>query len=512
MNPEPDNLRSYVSQTISRRRMLTAGIGAVGGGFLSAGCQPAPSPPPPKASREKASPFQINLGDYAKGDGSDETDAIQRAFNAIPPTDWKEHVTASHPGGVLFIPRPPVAYGISKTINVAERFNVTIRCESPAVGSRGMPANLYFRWIGPDNGVMFNFRSCHGMRVENLSMTGLDKAGLDPVAEKYKLKPIGRHTQGVTGILIGPVGAPQGFQKFMLFDNLVIGNVTTGIKFGDYANNGPDLVQFVLLNTLIREFSDVGVTANSGNLANVTFLGVTTMASEGARCNFFVGGGELLIMNLTDAGACRDASILLATGGVHVVKAWSETAAPFLKTGGGEPEWTEGTYGSVNYPIILEGVRHYDGGWMNTKVNLKQPNPVPLSVVYNRQVPLQLIGCSFWGGVELGEMCQATILDHGTIFVDKDCVGFTGPGVTRYGRVINLGTRHPKNSRILEPYVVDRRNTPGTEPPKKGVWQRGDGIINIEPDPRASEKAWRGWVCVEAGEPGKWVPYGALGK
>lgn len=481
----------------------------VGGGIGLRGAETAHATP---AAAAKPSPYVVNLGDYAKGDGSDETEAIQRAVNALPPTEFKEHVTADHPGGVLLIPRPPVAYCISKTINIVERFNVTIRCESPAVGSRGMPANQYFRWIGPDKGVMFNFRSCHGMRVENLSMTGLDQAGLDPIAEKYKLKPLGRHTTGVTGILIGPVGAPQGFQKFMLFENLAIVNVATGIKFGDYADNGPDLVQFVLLNTLISSFSDVAVRVNSGNLASVSFLGLTTHASAGARCNVQVNGGELLVMNFTDGGHCSEAAFVLGAGGLHIVKAWSECEAPFLRTGGGEPEWTAGTYGSVNYPIILEGVRHYDGAWMNAKVNLKKPNPVPLSIVYNRQVPLHLIGCSFWGGVELGAESQATIVDQGTVFIDKECVGFTGPGVKRYGRVIQLGTRHPKNARILEPYVVDRRNTPGTEPPKKGVWQRGDGIVNVEPDPNVPEKAWRGWVCVEAGEPGKWAPYGALGK
>ena len=466
------------------------------------------------AAEPAASPYRVNLADYAKGDGTDETDAIQAAVNALPPSDWKEHVTDNHPGGVLLVPRPPVAYCISKTINIVERFNVAIRCESPAVGgSRGMPANSYFRWIGPDNGVMFNFRSCHGMRVENLSLTGLDKADLDLNVEKYGMKPLGRHTQGVTGILIGPAGQAVGFQKFMLFENLMIANVATGIKFGDYADNGADLVQFVFLNSLIRSFSNTAVWACSGNLANVSFVGLTTIPAQvGASCHIAVDGGEMLITNLTDSGKCREAVILLGAGGIHVVKAWSETAAPFLKTGPGEPEWTDNTGGSVNYPIILEGVRHYDGIWMVKKLDPQQGNPVPLSVVYNRQVPLHLIGCSFFGGVALGAESQATVLDYGTVFIDKDCVGFTGPGITRFGRVIHLGTRRPGNSRILDPYVVDRRNTPGAGPPTKGVWCRGDGIINIEPDLNVPAKAWRGWICVEAGEPGKWAPYGAIGR
>ena len=460
-----------------------------------------------------SNPYCVNLADYAKGDGTDETDAIQAAVNALPPSDWKEHVTDNHPGGVLLVPRPSVAYCISKTINIVERFNVAIRCESPVVGSRGMPCNAYFRWIGPDNGVMFDFRSCHGMRVENLSMTGLDKADLDTLVEKHSIKPLGRHTQGVTGILIGPVAEPRGFQKFMLFENLMIGHVAVGIKLGDYPNNGPDLVQFVFLNSVIQSFTNTAIWAASGNLANVSFLGLTTSPAQvGGRCHIAVDGGEMLITNLTDSGKCREAVISLGAGGIHVVKAWSETAAPFLKTGAGEPEWTDSTSGSVNYPIILEGVRHYDGIWMAKKLDPQQGNPMPLSVVYNRQVPLHLIGCSFFGGIELGAESQATILDYGTAFIDKGCVGFTGPGATRFGRVIHLGTRRPDNSRILDPYVVDRRNTPGAGPPTQGVWRRGDGIINIEPDLNVPAKAWRGWICVEAGEPGKWAPYGAIGK
>ena len=90
------------------------------------------------------------------------------------------------------------------------------------------------------------------------------------------------------------------------------------------------------------------------------------------------------------------------------------------------------------------------------------------------------------------------------------CAGFTGEEASQYGRVISVGTRDPKNARILQPYLVDRRNTPGTQPPVKGIWQKGDGIINIDPDPTKKSKACRGWICIEAGEPGKWTQYGIL--
>jgi len=468
------------------------------------------------AERPREFSYVVNLGDYAKGDGSDETEAIQRAFDAIPPREWKEGVTADHPGGVLFIPRPPVFYGISRTIRVIERWNTLIRCESPVWGSRGMPVNYYFRWIGPDGGTMFEFRSCKGMVVENLSMTGMDEpCWLEPM-KTYNLKPIGRMTRGVTGIQLGPE-TQVGFQTSMIFDQLRIADVDTAIRLGGYPDNGPDVRELSFRLAVLGPFSNYGVIAASGNLANVTFETVSTYGAKGAKAAFRVDGGELLLLNWNGASAKEvdpdGAEVIINAGGIHIVKAWSEWWGPFLKTTSPTPpEWTEGTWGSVNSPMILEGVRHYDGGWMHQKVNLKQGNPVPISIEYDRPVPLHLIGCSLWGGVKLGATSQATIIDQGTVFIDRDSVGFTGEGVTRYGRVIHIGTPHPQNGRLLQPYVVDRRNTPGTGPPSSGVWERGDAIINIEPDPKVPAKAWRGWVCVQSGEPGKWVPFGALGK
>ena len=461
-------------------------------------------------------PSVVNLADYAKGDGSDETEAIQRAFDSIPPQEWKEHVTRDHPGGVLHIPRPPVCYALSDTIRIVEKWNTAIRCETPAWGSRGMPVNHYFRWIGPDDGTMFEFRSCKGMTVENLSMTGMDEACLGDMMAKYKLEPIGRLSKGVTGIRLGPE-TQQGFQTTMLFDQLRIRDVAVAVRLGMYPNNGPDVRELSFRLAVLGPFSDRGVIAASGNLANVTFETVSTHAGKGAKAAFELNGGEALLLNWNGSSVKEidpdGAEVIVNAGGIHIVKAWSEWWGPFLKTNSpAAPEWGDSTYGSVNYPMILEGVRHYDGGWMHQKVNLKEGNPVPLSIVYDRPVPLHLIGCSLWGGVSLGAQSQATIIDQGTVFVDRDSVGFTGKGVTRYGRVVRIGTSHAKNGRLLLPYVVDRRNTPGTGPPTEGVWERGDGVVNTEPDPAAPAKAWRGWVCVEAGEPGKWVPYGALGR
>ena len=111
--------------------------------------------------------------------------------------------------------------------------------------------------------------------------------------------------------------------------------------------------------------------------------------------------------------------------------------------------------------------------------------------------------------------------------------GFRGEGITKYGRLVLIGRaalESKDQSRAIvwgvtpreaarvapegtspswnDPYIMDRRSWPGTEPPKEGIWQKGDGIINIDPEINVSTKAWRGWIFIKAGEPGEWVRSG----
>ena len=475
----------------------------------------------PMQAAEK-SPFVINLDDYAKGDGTDETEAIQRAVDAIQPTDSGEN-TLFHQGGVLFIPRPKKYYAISKTINFKEKWNVTIKCETPVGVSRGMPEATYFRWIGPDGGTMFHFEACKQIRVENLSMTAMDHMAMTRLTHDYGLVPTSRVTKGVTGILLGPEKISNGFQTSMVFDQLSILYTAVGIKLGDCPENGPDVMDLSFRKPLIIGFSEHAIIANSGNLATTTFETACLTGDPGCKSAIYIKNGSVVFLNMTTGiypyidkpATTSEPEIEIEYGGIQVLNAWSEWPGPYLKTSKAvgpewyKPEYTVITAGSVNYPIILQGVRHYDGRWCDSLIKTGK-NPVPISIMYDKQVPLHLIGCSLWGSVELGADSMSTIIDQGTVFINKDCPGFGGEGITRYGRVIHIGTRDPKNARILEPYFVDRRNTPGTKPPATGVWKKGDGIINIDPNPKVPAKAWRGWICIEAGEPGKWTPYGSL--
>jgi hypothetical protein len=65
-----------------------------------------------EAPPERPNRFFINLGDYAQGDGSDETKAIQRAIDAIPSRyNWPESDPKQR--GATVRPAPPgVLWGI----------------------------------------------------------------------------------------------------------------------------------------------------------------------------------------------------------------------------------------------------------------------------------------------------------------------------------------------------------------------------------------------------------------
>ena len=425
--------------------------------------------------------LSVNLGDYAKGDGTDETDAIQQAFDALKTGNREQ-------AGTLYIPAPAKFYGISSTIHVYDKWNSTIRAETPA-----SPYKKYFHWIGPDEGTMFEFRHCMGLQVENLSMHG--------------------HGKSVIGLRIGPEAEQQDVFKYSSFNHLDIYKVGVGIKLGDWPSNGPDIAHNTFRDVVIRYFSRYGVMARSGNLANTTFMNLSLEADAGAVDGIRMDGGELVVLNSClgeGPGRATGAAIGVYSGGIVVIGSWTEWRGPVLYGHSAPPESGRRTNSSVRFPTLLMGVTHYTA--FVGEDAPEDTNPVPLSVVWDRPTPLQLLNCAFWGGVKLEETSRAVIINQGTTFLNRDGLRFLGEGIERHGRILHVGTIHPDNPRVLEPYIVDRRNTPGDAPPSTGIWQKGDRILNTDPNPAVPTKAWAGWICTEPGEPGKWVSYGALAK
>jgi len=464
-----------------------------------------------ESGKESAAVY-VNLGDYAKGDGTDEAEAIQKAFDMfnVKQPNQKHDYEFREQKGVLFIPTPPKFYGISKAINITEKANLVIRCETPVAAWLG---NAYFRWLGGDGGEMFFFNFCWGLRVENLSMDGNGKkvtgVQICDFGRPYALNPTP-----------GAYNHPGAF-KFSIFDHLSIQDVGIGVKLG-MDGNGADLAFNSFRELSIDGFSEYGFVHATGNGADNTVSNLTLSPKEGAKEGVRITGGQLVIMNSCLGGGpvkVTGAAVGVYAGGVNIYGTWSEWRGPFLY---GLPQQPVAgnikSDSNARFNTILVGVQHYPGGetqfWRKPDgtENPESMNPVPVSIDWDFCEPLTLINCSFWGGVRLGPHSGSPIIDIGTTFSNRDCKRFYGEGIEKYGRLVSLGSVHPDNVRALEPYVVDRRNTPGTEPPKAGVWKKGDCIRNTDPDPAVPEKAWAGWICVEAGEPGRWVPFGNLGK
>jgi len=478
-----------------------------------------------------ASEFFINLGDYAKGDGTDETEAIQKAIDAIPSYyDWPD--SAPKKGGVLYVPRPKKYYGISKTLNFQEKWNITIECESPAWGARMAPTPMYFKWIG-DKGdqPMFSFDTLIGARIINLSIDGRLAE-----ADEKMYKSMG-HTKakeldaaydkpratGLVGVFIGPhkereeeLGTYPGIAKNILIQNLRIKGCDVGLWVGGYQKQS-DTSHIRITDASITNCASHGIFVNS-TMAVVEFDNI--LVQDSGVSNVKLYGGDVGFSQYCGLGSSKDmvADIELTGGGLRVMGAWSETYAPFIKA----------DYGWHMYPTmprVIIGATH------------GSPHGGNISIDYDFPTTLNLIGCGFNGDVVAGPK-SGPIIAMGVTFGNPKA-GFGGEGITKYGRLVRIGTAAlaspmdsaeraivwgvpPRTAPALahkgtspswnDPYVMDRRHTPGTAPPKEGMWARGDRILNVEPDPKVPAKAWAGWICIEAGEPGKWAPYGALGK
>jgi|GEM_PF-2289583 len=472
--------------------------------------------------------FFINLGDYARGDGSDETEAIQRAIDAIPSYyNWPE----SDPkmGGCLYIPRPPVYYGISKTLDFSEKWNITVECESPAFTSRMAPTPMYFKWIGEEGDqTIFSFNTVMGARIINLSLDGrrpetveaLYKATGDERAKKLDPSYGKPGTTGLVGIRIGPgpefeaLSTYAGIAKNILIQNLRVDGCETGIWVGGHTYQS-DTAHIRITDAYISGSAKHGIVVNS-TMAVVQFE--NTVVSESGISNVRLYGGDVGFLQYCGLGSSKDmvADIELHGGGLRVIGAWSETYAPFIRA-----DYQFHMYPGM--PRVIIGVVH------------GSPYGGDASIIYDFPTTLNLIGCGFRGDVVAGPK-SGPIIAQGVTF-GNPIAGFRGEGITKYGRLVQIGapmleSDNPiynivmgitprETGRIAaegtspfwqDPYISDRRNRPGTTPPTGGVWQKGDCIRNTDPDPNVPAKAWAGWICIEAGEPGKWLPFGALGK
>jgi hypothetical protein len=108
--------------------------------------------------------------------------------------------------------------------------------------------------------------------------------------------------------------------------------------------------------------------------------------------------------------------------------------------------------------------------------------------------------CIFGGFVELPKVIGAP-RDIAATIRFTDCLASQRNTITGE-------RRHPLNYAWSAPgsSVTERRIVDGEGPPRDGAWQVGDQTLNREPKPGA----YIGWVCVTAGSPGEWRPFGLI--
>jgi len=108
--------------------------------------------------------------------------------------------------------------------------------------------------------------------------------------------------------------------------------------------------------------------------------------------------------------------------------------------------------------------------------------------------------CIFGGFVELPKVTGA-LQDIAATIRFTDCLA-------SHREIITGERRRPLNYAWGTPDAIaaEPRTIHGESPPKDGLWRVGDQALNRTPRPGG----YIGWVCVAAGSPGEWRPFGLI--
>jgi hypothetical protein len=289
-----------------------------------------------------------------------------------------------------------VFYGVSKTLDFSEKWNITVECESPAYNSRIAPTPMYFKWIGEQGDqTMFSFNTVMGARIINLPLdgrspqtvealyeaTGQERAKrLDPAYDKPR-------ATGIVGIRIGPGPEHEaqstyaGIAKNILIQNLRVDGCETGLGVGGHTYES-DTAHIRITDAHISGSAKYGVVVNS-TMAVVQME--NAVVSDSGISNVRLFGGDLGLLQYCGLGNSKKmvADIELRGGALRVIGAWSETYAPFVRA-----DYKQNYY--PNWPRLIAGVVH------------GSPYGGDASIVYDSPAALNLMGCGFRGDVVAG--------------------------------------------------------------------------------------------------------------
>ena len=303
----------------------------------------------------------------AKGDGlTDDTKAWKALIRSLPGTysgtsyTYKDHAT--------IICNPAISYKISDTINISEKWNLTLRGVGRNFSRDTSSHRATFSWYGGTNNPILFSDYNYGLNIENISIDG-------------------RHVSGVIGASFSVPTTTNSSVKFCNIKNLDVSYCDIGIRLGsDTSNQAPDDAAVIVEGGYYGNNTTCALYINSGN-------GLTTLignhctnngfAPTGSYkgCNIFFGGGQLKIYGYESAGsgstACKDADIYQAFGGLSIYSAWSDCVGKFL-VGGSNSEGG-----------VLKHIRHWSGPMTDANT--------PISIdVHNKNT---LEGCYLFGDV-----------------------------------------------------------------------------------------------------------------
>ena len=332
----------------------------------------------------------INVQDFGADpdDSGDDTASILAAIATIP------SVPAAQGGsGCLYFPLPKTVggfYKVSSTLDFTNKFNACMLAPGKLSRDQQDPVTertALLKWYGGTNKNVILLHNTHGMTLKNISVNCRDIAD-------------------TRGIALGADATQVSSVKFNSGEGLEFSHCDVGMRFGDFAANGPDVASNTFTDVLVQYNKSQGVAQNSGN-------GVLQMYGLGAFCNGFAPtggktganvyaeGGTVALYSYIGFGegaGCKPVAgdIYGASVGLKIYDAWSEVHGPFVTNAG-----------SPLQASTISASHHYNATMTDTLV--------PKSIVWASSNTLVIDGFYFTN-VEVNAGANALVVDQGTQF------------------------------------------------------------------------------------------------
>ena len=334
-------------------------------------------------------------------DAGDDTAAIQAAIASIPGTTSSGSYFTNKGAGCLYFPLPKTIggfYKISSTLDFTEKWNICVKAPAPYARNRQAadPDRIaLFKWYGATNSNVLLFHNGQGADLENLSV---DCRGI----------------AGTRGMAWGADVTAVSSGKFISARNIEAFYCDIGLRFGDYAANGPDIAANDFTNIYVTHNVSAGIAQYSGNgvlnLHNVTAESngyAPTVATPGGAAaalqvgeNIYGTGGTIQITGYvgTGEGATKPTigDIVGDSVWFMLYSGWSEPATPAIVS-----------RGPSNLASVVSGWRHITGAMDDTTT--------PTSVIWGSNNTLVIDGF-FFSHIQVDAGQSSLVIDHGVRF------------------------------------------------------------------------------------------------